>query len=329
MSIINPYANVNWGSVQRIESFSHAHCKGEEQFQYSRNSNVRHLAYSNYYPSDPTYPLDDYFDDVPSNKIGCPNAEHHNFINMPGKTHCNGLGSFWSSGKPEGETPIGVNNTYQYAFKNIIENLQYSDGGGVTVNHPVWSELSTAQAIELLDYDSDRVLGIEIYNRSCEQSNNTGYALEMWDEILMTGRRCWGFVVPDHNAKNTIDFRGMNVLLVPEATEHECLKAYRNGVFYGKERQSEMIFDSISFDGSTFRVSSPTATTIKIVIDGVGTDYSVSSKEISIPSSATYCRAEATDGTNKIYTNPIILKPYVPKAKGKQNMGEFISLFMS
>ena len=42
-----------------------------------------------------------------------------------------------------------------------------------------------------------------------------------------------GSCVPDHSASRPGNWPGRNILLVPEFTEYECLKAYRGGRFYG------------------------------------------------------------------------------------------------
>src|SRR5690606_13056678 len=58
----------------------------------------------------------------------------------------------------------------------------------------------------------------------------------LWDDLLRTGRRCWGFFVKDHTTYG----RGRNVLVVPALdglppTEREAaaLRAYRQGAFFG------------------------------------------------------------------------------------------------
>jgi len=116
---------------------------------------------------------------------------------------------------------------------NPIEGLRFSDGGGITLNHtggPVNSVL------EKLRFDS-RVLGIEVWNQHYAFGPKGSLAFyNLWDEVLKTGTRCFGFFVKDH----FIYERGRNVLLVPSPEkltiaerEHNCSRAYRNGTFYG------------------------------------------------------------------------------------------------
>lgn len=117
------------------------------------------------------------------------------------------------------------------------------EGGGITLNHPTGRR---DDYVEMLDFDP-RVLGIEVWNQltSGFGSGRGFYEAEgapplhfyrLWDEILATGRRCWGFFVKDHNTYG----RGRNVLLVPlrgglamSEQESLALRAYRCGAFYG------------------------------------------------------------------------------------------------
>jgi len=108
--------------------------------------------------------------------------------------------------------------------------MLFPDAGGITLNHPTWSKLPFSLVCQMLDFDA-RVLGIEVFNNTCALGYgdpNRGWAYQLWDDVLATGRKCFGFFTPDH----AID-KGQNILLVPEFNERECLRAYRQGSFYG------------------------------------------------------------------------------------------------
>ena len=329
--MINPYNNIAWNSVNRIQSCSHEHCENQTQFnRLVESSGIRHIAISNYYPSAPVYPLSEKFTyGIPVDAISCPNAEqhvlsidgmHHNYL------HINSLGSFFESGSPRGETPAGCEwEDVLTVIDKITSELQFSDGGGVTINHPVWSGLTFEQVCLMLDHDP-RVLGIEFFNETSEKDNGTGWALRLWDEILQTGRKCYGFAVADHEGQGTADWKGRNILLVNTIDEHSCLQAYRIGAFYGQINHTSLTFDEVSLSGSTFTVTASEADKIIIVIDGESTEYQNTSVSVSIPDSATYIRAEAHTADDSIYANPIILKEYVPK---RHNTTKNILLFMS
>ena len=372
-AIINPYSGINWSTCQQIHSFSHAHARvknndgtrGTVYQRYLDNAvadGARHIAFSNYYPSEPFYPLSDWFETVPEGIIGCPNAEHHNFSGW-GALHMNGLGCLASTGNPGGTNPIGANMTVEGAVPYILNTLQYADGGGITVNHPGWTVMQNEQngfyrwtransrdaVLYLLNLD-DRVIGMEIRNTSSypyigagddSEENANVNSVELWDEILLTGKRCWGFCVPDHETEWGAKWTGRNILLVDSFDEHTCLQAYRNGNFYSKIFDSELAFDNISYSNNTFSVSAPLADSIQIIIDGERTEISGTSASVSVPSTATYIRAEAWmdfewidrnnrshDVTEKIYTNPIMFKAYVPSDGSKRNFARQIMFMM-
>lgn len=131
----------------------------------------------------------------------------------------------------------GLDGTRRDADGKPVEGLMFADGGGITINHPTEP---LARICEQLDFD-ERVLGIEFWNQRRMFGGRTLELAEtmpfytMWDDVLRSGRRCFGFCVKDH----CLNWRGRNVLLVPpgvtEATarEREALRAYRHGCFFG------------------------------------------------------------------------------------------------
>lgn len=318
MSIINPYSNVSWNLVEQVPSCSHEHGRRQDDFNRLIDGGLRHVALSNYYPSAPYYPLDDYFT-VPQGVIGSPNAEHHN-ISSYSNFHCNGLGSFFESGSPQGEEPVGMNGaSWKTTFDKILSQLQYEDGGGVTINHPHWTRdasssphPTTREICEMLDYN-DKVLGIEFFNGSAERIMHDGWDLDTWDSILLTGRRCWGFCVADHDGEENVNWIGRNILLCSEFTEHECLKAYREGRFYGKIKNTNLIFDSITVSGRTINVEAGNAEQIKIIVDGIATTIQGHSASYSVPSGAVYARVEAHTSEDSVYSQAFTFRPYQKK----------------
>lgn len=130
-----------------------------------------------------------------------------------------------------------LDGTLQDADGKPIEGLMFEDGGGITLNHP---GEPLARICEQLDFD-ERVLGIEFWNQhemfggqTLERAAKMPF-YKLWDDVLRSGRRCFGFCVKDH----CLYGRGRNVLLVPgrgterTAREHDALRAYRNGCFFG------------------------------------------------------------------------------------------------
>lgn len=306
--MINPYNNVDWNNVIRVPSVSHVHCNSQTRFDRLVNGGIRHIPLSNYHPSKPWYPLDDYFT-VPEGIIGSPNAE---FYNMDIESfHANGIGSFYEEPEPN------TKNSWKYKFDRILDNMQYDDAGGITLNHPHWTkdaggQLTNKDLLTMLDYDS-RVLGIEFYNASSERLFEDGWDLDTWDYILQTGRRCWGFCVPDHDAEVDTEgyvWEGRNILLVSEFTEYECLKAYREGRFYGALRNTELTFESISYSNGALSVVTSNADYIDFVVNGTYNRVNGSSATYNVPSNAVYVRVEASNSENTIYSQAITLKQY-------------------
>lgn len=314
MAKINPYNNVSWQGVIYVPSCSHEHCSVRDLHNLY-NGGLKHLAISNYHPSEPSYPLAEYYGvTIPDDVIGSPNSEFYN-MNIP-FLHVNALGSFASEPEPNDEC------TWKYKFSKILSQMQYADGGGITLNHPRWTKgyadeqgvgykkLKDSDLMAMLDYD-ERVLGIEFYNAGSEGNTSWLWDLDTWDAILMTGRRCWGFCVADHDGQSTNDsyvWRGRNILLCSEFTEHECLKAYREGRFYGSIYNTDLKFSSIVLSNYTLSVVAENADYLNFVVDGVYNRVNSNSASYNVPAGSTYVRVEAHNNENSIYSQPIMFK---------------------
>ena len=197
------------------------------------------------------------FEPLPEGVLEAPNAEHHAFIGSP--THLCAPGSAYASGTFDARDffksmshgyHFGSGEPWRIAIDRMIDGLIYPDGGGVTINHPSWSRLERDHMMELLDYDP-RVLGIEVFNQGAGNKTkypwSDAYSEDYWDYALGLGRQCFGFFVPDWALTE-----GTNVLIVKEKTVHECLKAYRQGNWFGAIKGRGILnFTFIRFDGET------------------------------------------------------------------------------
>jgi hypothetical protein len=211
------------------------------------------------------------FDTIPGDVIFSPNSEQHSFTNSG--LHANALGSMFCSGTFDAHDEFltirngycaGTGRTWEVIFGKILENLQYPDGGGITINHPVWSGLTFEEIAGMLDFDK-RVLGIEIYNDLCATGYGDpakGWGLRFWDQALSSGRRCLGFCVPDHTVG-----KGKNILLIPDFNEYECLKAYRKGAFYGVVTDNGLAFTNIQLKQERLIVETNRISTIRLASD--------------------------------------------------------------
>lgn len=263
------------------------------------------------------------FKNVPDQVIFSPNAEHHAFANVSGSVHVNSLGSLFSSGTFDaknnfktfwggGEYSYGAGLTWQESFQKILDQLLFKDGGGITINHPKWSntvngavELPQSLIEEMLDFDP-RVLGIEVY---C----STEWDIEMWDNILKTGRRCLGFFVPDWGVQIDDFNGGFNILIMDEFTEHHCLKSYRDGAFYGSLLGGEeLMFKRISLENEELIIEVNATSNITIVTDkGSSKMDNVTHVRHKIPHDRNhiptikYLRVEVENGHERIFSQPI------------------------
>ncbi len=219
------------------------------------------------------------FKPLPEGILEAPNAEHHNFYYENGKRipclHMNSPGSLFASGTFDqwerrrfqtgvrGGYDFGSGELWSTAIDHMIAGLMYPDGGGVTINHPVWSSYYRPLILSILDHDP-RVLGMEVIE------GGHGNGEKYWDWVLATGRQCFGFFVPDHSIRRKDDSFGVNVLVTPERSVHACLKAYRDGNFYGALRGlNELKFTRISFHDTTVEAETDKPARLE-VITGVG-----------------------------------------------------------
>ena len=331
--MINPY-NIDFNNCEQIKSVSHEHIVDQEKFDRAIARGYRHLAISHYTPSEPFYPLESVpswrwdATKIPSNVIGSPNSEKVKSINVMG--HVNALGSFCKGyGTNDEET-----KRWDGVFEDILSQLQFEDGGGITLNHQGNSDESIKRVISELDYDSERVLGVEFYNNSYEEPEKRWFT-HLWDSVLATGRRCWGFAVVDWDVPTSYgEAYGCNMLLVPSFTEHECLKAYRNGHFYGIVKDTGLRFNNIMATKSQVIATTNKNCEISVVTDkgivktvnGTNIDYSVRSNDIYVRIVA----RDTQDGSEfaSIFSNPIMFYDVdgVKKLKHREKIKKIVSV---
>lgn len=97
----NPYEAVDWTKWEVLHSMSHQHTgQSDVSREEFLSMGYRHFAFSNYYPSNPTYPLPESWTSKHPEVIAAPNAEHHSYLDVG--LHANGLGSLFASGYGKG-----------------------------------------------------------------------------------------------------------------------------------------------------------------------------------------------------------------------------------
>ena len=260
---MNPYHDVNWATVQQLQSVSHDHptINSQTAFDSRYNRGIRHLAPSQYVPAHHNFPLSDFWAET-YDMIGSPNSEKVQFSDS--SIHMCAIGSLYNS---EGHnTPENEKLPWRIKLNNCFANLQHPDVGGMTINHTN----DYLAIVARLDYDP-KVLGMEIWNGRLASypdgqiASGRGFYLNTWDRVLRTGRRCFGFCAPDSHVSWSNHVLGRNVLLVPSINQHETLKAYRDGRFYGALVGGVIQFTKIEYNGNVFTVETDGADRIEIV----------------------------------------------------------------
>jgi len=292
----NPYANVQWNTDQTVLSTTHLHMK-EADFDRVYNRGLRHFMVSNY--EVPFFPLAEHIEDVPEDVLESRNLEHHTMNNS--NIHITAPGSTF--------VPT-IAEPWQTRFASILGELEHSDGGGIVIAHPTRSSLTASEIVRFLDFDS-RVLGIEIYNNVDSDDNNNprGWSLTQWDKILSTGRKCYGFAVPDHSARVSSEWWGCNVLLTPTYSASECLKAYRDGRFWASVGDNTLKVTNIAVTAAAIQISYSRSCVSEIFTNGERVRV-LHTQNITIPinGNETYIRVQAYIGDEKIFLQPIMFK---------------------
>ena len=256
------------------------------------------------------------FKPLPPGILEAPNSEHHYFLDprtkkVKGGLHICSPGSAFASGTFDKRNRFkthskgwcfGSGEPWTIAIDRMLAGLIDPLGGGVTINHPRWSKMSFDFPSQLLDLDP-RVLGMEVINGKY-------FDEDYWDYTLKTGRQCFGFFVPDWSL-----WRGCNVLLVKERTVEACLRAYRQGNFYGALHGGKVKFTNISFDGRTLEAATDQPARFEVIsAQGKVAEKTDSAISFKVPATAAkdhvYFRVKvlATDDSGEIlYSQPFMV----------------------
>lgn len=309
---------ITWSDkVKDIKSTTHVHVANDANFNKLVTKGYEHVAISNYHASIPAVPIAEFLPTatVPSYWRESPNAEHVYFTGESTSLHMNAIGSFLMSGTDNtGAGSGGYDGTVDDFLKKAIDFLQFANGGGVSINHPKWSGLTSDKIIEL--YDKGGIFALEIYNAGCEYHQQNGYALELWDAVLATGRQIFGLAVPDHSAQasavpapdwETLPF-GYNHLLCKTNDESEILQAYRNGRFYTTIDNDTLALTYFGLENGTATIRTSEAGTITFTTATRTESFANASEaSLAVTSEDVYVRASCTTSNNKLFTNAIMI----------------------
>ena len=219
------------------------------------------------------------------------------------------------------------------------ENGGKPDIIGVGVSAPVDEDLALAERAELLTAQGgftiaahpaycavlpDAYVGceglqaMEIYNAYCDMAYTNGYALELWDMVLGSGKRIWGVAGDDAHlnpGKRFFSEAGLGwVEIWTEISgEREILAALKEGRFFSTQGP---VFDSIEVEGGAIRVRCGPVREVRWRTYGkVGfVDYSAKTGELTeshLPDwfePNIYVRIEMVDARGKRgWSNPIFV----------------------
>lgn len=102
-------------------------------------------------------------------------------------------------------------------------------GGLAILAHPAWSGLRIEDI-----FAQDGMCGIEVFNYICHRLNGKGYALNIWDELLMRDKRLWGVATDDSHFKapHAGGAEGWVCVAAPALTQEAIIQSLRDGSFY-------------------------------------------------------------------------------------------------
>jgi hypothetical protein len=298
----NPYP-VHFSRFEEVISATHAHCVNDAELA-NLAANYDHVAISNYHPSVPWYPLSSFYTSVPSGFLSSPCAEYAHFSDRSSGVHINGVGCFLSR-----ETDH-YGGTLLECIEDINKMRQHSNAGGITINHPTYSGLTAQNIIDIMD-SSIGVFAMEVYNSNSE-ATDVGYAIDQWDGVLSTGRQLFGiFGAPDHEVEYHPNEErngfGYNHVMVRSKNEEEILLAYTAGRFYGSIYNDSLKFNDLYYYDGTFTVETSEQCTIKFVTNAGETTSTGTTASYTPTANDVYVRVEATNGTNTLYSNAVVL----------------------
>ena len=348
--ILNPYKNVDWGNDEHFQIVTHAHpyiddiVDGESHFMRSYNNGMRGFAFTNY--DFKTYPLNDFFDDVPADARGIPNSERTGMSGRPTTNiHISTPGSL--KFPPQEDHPITstmhqyVGSWQQFVIDVLSEPWDQLSNTLLQINHPTRTVAPTQADIPELvewmnrfyDFRPKNNKLLEIYNQSSEDGDRIGeWSDEMWQECIKTGRQIFAVCNPDHNIRST-SFKGRNYLLLPNnATAKDFLTALAEGNFYCGLYDDGLGFQNISVEGLSINVEASNCNEIKFITDkGIEKTVTANTGDFDVPvengEPRVFARIEIRNGDdNVMFSQPIFYREQIPDLDRKRKRQKVLLL---
>ena len=206
----------------------------------------------------------------------------------------------------------------EYADLERTAGFIAEHGGVAYLAHPYWTG-ATPGTLEL----PENVAGIEVWNAGCELEVGRGLSSVHWDELLETGRRCFGLVTDDSHHPGFDSGHGWTWLRAPERSAEAVLAGLAAGSFYGS---SGPVLHDVAVDGEEVEVRCSPARSVTLVsgrTEGAAVnagrlgyryagevlaedDRGITHARLRRPFGARYARIEVTDAKgNRAWTNPL------------------------
>ena len=207
----------------------------------------------------------------------------------------------------------------EYAGLERTAEFIQAHGGVAYLAHPYWTG-ATPGTLEL----PGNVAGIEVWNAGCELEVGRGLSSVHWDELLETGRRCYGLACDDSHHPGFDSDRAWTWLRVPERTPGAVLAALASGAFYGS---SGPLLHAVETAGDEVEVRCSPARSVTLVsgrstgaavnagrlgyryagaVLGTDDDGWITHARLTKPFGAPFARIEVTDPAGgRAWTNPL------------------------
>jgi hypothetical protein len=173
--------------------------------------------------------------------------------------------------------------------------------------HSYWSGMITPEMLPL-----DKLTGLEVYNTSSDTDLGKGLASVHWDDLLVRGKKWWGYAVDDTHGINDDEFGGWVWAKADKLAEKSILEALRAGEFYSSS--GPQIHDYRIENGVAHLRCSPCKTINFIGHTQWGFQRraapggTINEAEFKLSGHERYLRAECSDAEgHRAWTNPFFL----------------------
>ncbi|MEM7695266.1 MAG: CehA/McbA family metallohydrolase [Pseudomonadota bacterium] len=178
-------------------------------------------------------------------------------------------------------------------------------GAFVAIAHPHWYQLTLEDARTI-----DAAHAIEAYNHTSELHCARGGGEEMWDALLLEGRRLNGIAVDDSHFHDADAFGGWVMVKAAHNDPDALLAALKAGHFYATQGPT---IASVEREGDDLVITSSPAKSVALVgpvtLSERATGTAITRARLPLTKFAgQWCRAIITDASGaKAWTNPLWL----------------------